>query len=300
MSQFTELYTQTFGTRFAKTILASKKVHELPVTANLSLTADGSDQVEEPDLKRRRMNGKMSPLPACRDHMPEPGQNHASRRKEILDQAMTIAPRVGKKILEDGDIFDSIQGLFPEYVIRVVELCKGTDRYRKPPIKMLPQEAPWRYTFGLHRHSLEPLEPEVWKHWESCSNRQMCSKAEPARLLVTVFARKAVESPESPSGPLPAILPDAGDAKRRQDDLEIVDQGCVKKLKAHDHDVSPVPVPAADKEVTPPHETVKSPTDCEVSKLHESTMCHGPKFKALNPQTRQWLNKIHHNLGLLG
>jgi hypothetical protein len=26
-------------------------------------------------------------------------------------------------------------------------------------------------------------------------------------------------------------------------------------------------------------------------------MCHGPKFKALNPQTRQWLNKIHHNLG---
>ena len=116
MSQFTELYTQTFGTRVAKTILASKKVHELPVTANLSLTADGSDQVEEPDLKRRRMNGKMSPLPACRDHMPEPGQNHASRRKEILDQAMTIAPRVGKKILEDGDIFDSIQGLFPEEI----------------------------------------------------------------------------------------------------------------------------------------------------------------------------------------
>lgn len=62
------------------------------------------------------MNGKMSPLPACRDHMPEPGQNHASRRKEILDQAMTIAPRVGKKILEDGDIFDSIQGLFPEEI----------------------------------------------------------------------------------------------------------------------------------------------------------------------------------------
>ena len=69
----------------------------------------------------------------------------------------------------------------------------------------------------------------------------MCSKAQPARLLVTVFARKAVESPESPSGPLPAIPPDAGDAKRRQDDLEIDDQGCVKKLKAHDHDVSPVP-----------------------------------------------------------
>ena len=297
MSQFTELYTQTFGTRVAKTILASKKVREIPVTAHLSLTADGSDQVEEPDLKRRRMNGKMSPLPAYRDHMPDPVQNHASRRKEILDRAMTIAPRVGKKILEDGDIFDSIQGLFPEYVIRVVELCKGTDRHRKPPIKMLPQEAPWRYTFGLHRHSLEPLEPEFWKHWESCSNRQMCSKAEPARLLITVFARKAVENLESPSGPLPAIQPDAGDAKHRQDDLETVDQGCVKKLKAHDHDVNPIPVPATDEEVTPPHGTVKSPTDCEVSKLHESTMCHGPKFKALNPQIRQWLNKIHHNLG---
>ena len=89
MSQFTELYTQTFGTRVAKTILASKKVREIPVTAHLSLTADGSDQVEEPDLKRRRMNGKMSPLPAYRDHMPDSVQNHASRRKEILDRAMT-------------------------------------------------------------------------------------------------------------------------------------------------------------------------------------------------------------------
>ena len=60
----------------------------------------------------------------------------------------------------------------------------------KPPRKLTKHEAPWRMTFGLHRHSLEPFEPTPWIHWESMSNRQMCSSAPPSRILISVFARQ--------------------------------------------------------------------------------------------------------------
>ena len=77
-------------------------------------------------------------------------------------KALKIAPRVGKMVLERGELFEELQMLFPEYRIRVTELCKGTDRFRKPPVRLVSQEAPWRLSLGLHRHQLETVDLGPW------------------------------------------------------------------------------------------------------------------------------------------
>ena len=44
-------------------------------------------------------------------------------------------------------------------------------------------------------------------------------------------------------------------------------------------------------------ETQESSPAAELDKLHQSTLKHGPKFLNLTVPQRQWLSKIHHNLG---
>ena len=204
--------------------------------------------------------------------------------KQLLQQALQLAPRVGTRILHDGDLFDSLQRAFPEKKLRVIELCKGADRFRKPPTKLISHEAPWRRTLSLHRRSLEP-DISPWINWERLSNRQMCSPAPPSRLMISMFGRDSHEGKrETPSS-------DSSLSKRAkvttqeiesQDDLDAV----AKQLKLEEtDDVRKSPNESSLPEIKP------------IEQLQKSTLKHGPKFLSLTLQERQWLSKIHHNLG---
>ena len=113
-----------------------------------------------------------------------------------LLKALQSAPRVGRVVLERGELFEQLQQMFPEHQVREIELCKGTDRLRKPPARLVPQEAPWRLSIGLHRHQMQPVNLGPWMQWQNLSNRQLCSKSPPLRLLVTVFAQRKDEAVE--------------------------------------------------------------------------------------------------------
>ena len=300
LSSFTELYTATFGQRIAKTIQASKQVHERSVVHEQG----AFHNEDEPEPKRRRLWIKTSP--EAEGNTPEANMAPRSLDEDrtlpqdyhqILQQANQMAPRVGKMILEQGPLFDAIQKLCPGHQVRVVELCKGTDRYRKPPIKLTAGEAPLRCCFGLHRHSLEPTEFCDWVNWETMSNNKMISKSPPTRLLVTVFARKTDSF-----------------AKRSHKQMDSADDTNHSK-KAR------VLAPADDQQPTPneTHQPPPSnlPDECETEQTakHQHTSdqhqddattpqqptpkhtTHGPKFLALDKSTQQWLSKIHHNLG---
>ena len=187
--------------------------------------------------------------------------------------------------------------MFPEHTVRVIELCKGTDRYRKPPIRLMPKEAPWRYSLGIHRHSLEPMKPDEWTKWESLSNRQICRKSDPARLMISIFARLNTVNPEDGS-----MVPKLN--KRSSELHGILEPERVKKPKqgnledlssSSDRDeIEPAlmyPLPEANEpkaEHVPP-ESSKA--------IRESFQKHGPKFLALPAATRSWIVKLHHNLG---
>ena len=204
LSEYTELYTRMFCQRVARTICASLQVQELS-TISQDMILGSMEEFSEAAAKRRRLNGKVSqpegyPITTS-PSVPEGNVENTSEassshddskpsKQMILDQALQLAPRVGKTVLEHGALFDVVQQAFPDHIVRVVELCKGADRFRKSPVKLIPHEAPLRMTLGIHRHSLEPFPDCQWEQWESLSMRQLCSKSPPARLLVTVFARE--------------------------------------------------------------------------------------------------------------
>ena len=152
--------------------------------------------------------------------------------------------------------------MFPEKLILVIELCKGADRYRKPPIRLQSSEAPWRLSLGIHCHDMSPIPILPWEKWEGMSHRQMNSKSPPTRLLITVFGRDAVGQKR------PVEEPHEESAKRlRQTDPE-------EQSNIHNDQAT-----------------------SDVEQLQKSTLKHGPKFLRLTISQRQWLSKIHHNLG---
>ena len=313
VSEFSELYTQTFGIKMARAIQASKTSSETAkhVHQETILGVDDENPRPESEMKRRRLNAKTSNPPGYDDdasvsdsqgsqsvQVEKQPDDHVEDVKvdwsQILQQALHEAPRVGSLVLEKGGLFDCIQKACPDHQIRVIELCKGTDRFRKPPAKLAKHEAPWRMTFGLHRHSLEPFEPTPWVNWESMSNRQMCSAAPPARILVSVFARP-IDKPDQKDE-----ISDLSQDRKHEMQSSFDQQN--KRFKSA-HDSSAVPAPSDSITVsTDPSEAELMPKEetnlkRAVEQLAESTVQHGPKYLSLKPAVRQWISKIHHNLG---
>ena len=299
LSQFTELYTRTFATKLIRAMRASQQIRESS-TAHKCLheVFTGTDDALEDDpnrVKRRRLNGKQTEFPPGQSE-PERPTTLENSRSDVLQQALEVAPRVGKLILENGPLFEKIQKLCPHHHIRVIEICKGTDRYRKPPIHLPKGEAPLRYTFGLHRHSLEPTGVSDWIQWEKMSNRQLCSKSDPHRILISVFAR-AMEIPHT-------VENESSSSARKRPMMESTDE------TNKQHQPRPRPSDAIDSSDPPDADTIALPdqtsTDQVETNIHTkqtliptqpTSTTHGPLFKALNREEQQWLSKIHHNLG---
>ena len=195
--------------------------------------------------------------------------------KDLMKQAIECAPRVGKRILEDGILFDAVQQLFPDHQLRVVELCKGADRFRKPPIKLTSREAPLRKTIGIHRHDQEIFQDPQWIMWENLSNRKLCEKSPPSRLMMTIFAKDRHEIAFS----------------KRAHDTDDEDS----QNKRYKTDSQPTESPENRQDIQNIPNLQKNPT--ELDQLAHSVQGHGPKFLALKAADRQWISKIHHNLG---
>ena len=113
MSQYTENYPQKFARQVVK---VQEKVWEQPLYA-----------VEEDNhpTKRRRLGSKKSPAEIAQ-MFPSIDWSTA------LPLADAIAPRVGLKVIEEGQLIDVIQALCPQHLIKHIVLCRGTDRYIGP------------------------------------------------------------------------------------------------------------------------------------------------------------------------
>jgi len=262
---------------------AITQVHEEQVTPQACIlhNEDASDLVDEPESKRRRLLVKQErppeyPEPPARDS--SISESSSEKTEEVtlekwMSDALEAAPRVGKKVIQEGPLFQQASGLFPEVTLRCLELCKGTDRFRKPPIPLMPGEAPCRRSFVIHRNDSNIIDSKDWWVWENKSNRQICQKSPPARLMVSVFGRLKdipVEDSEDRSK----------STKRRDSSLEDLNPNLPKRPFSG---IKGVEEP---KEIEPKAED-SAP----------SVPQHGPKFLKLDKEHQQWLMKIHQNLG---
>ena len=279
LTKYTELYTSLFARKVCRTLLGSLKVQELRNTTDPIEVSEWCSTIactlaattEEPPRKHRRLNGKS---PADRLTM-TPTERQVAECKDTLNKIETITPRVGKVVLQQGEIFQEVCNIFPQMQIAVIEVCKGVDRLRNIPITLPKETCPYRFSFGKRRSDLTVYSDATWEHWEKLSKRQICRKGIPSRIHVTIFAQvrnEAVTNYEPPARPKHAaeMTPDESHAKRA-------------KTENHSEQESKQEM----------NTEVREETQVEKPKYQG----HGERFRQLPNSVQSQLLKIHKNLG---
>ena len=211
------------------------------------------------DGKRRRIEDKQEPPPAYRQ----------SSFDQFLQNMKEQAPKVGKVVFTEGPLLQQCAELFPGYHIVSIEACKGADRYRLPPSGVTKHSAPLRWSMGYHRNDTGTFSDSDWEAWSKITRRQAIRNCPPARLLVSIFARKQNENPSFPQI-----------SQKRKDNPSEQESVSKKHCRSEEHS---------------PNDRIPETGPSSENKI----LCqsHGPLFSSLPPEIRTQIMKLHKNLG---
>eukprot|EP00435_Cladocopium_sp_Y103_P021510 s2448_g5.t1 len=290
VSQYAELYTSVFARKIARCMKCSNQIRErsLSCLADVLVARNLKSSEQAPEAKRRKLN---TPKDTSTSNSSEIQQtNSESPYHNLLQIALQHAPKVGKRYITQGEIFQHAQQLFPEYRLHGIELCKGADRLRPPPVDIQSDRWPFRLTLGFKRDGSGTYADEHWEEWGRLTRKNLIRKGIPSRLMVTLFAKRytapAVVVPE------PQLQPDLENQAKRQ---------CIRPETPDAVSVE-VPSPAerstaeikSDTTISLPDVAQDQPVpNPEPSKTNR----HGPKFMQLSSEERQQLMRMHNNLG---
>ena len=172
MSQYTENYPKKFARQVVRVMLLEKQwEHPIYVT----------EEEESHPTKRRRLGAKRNPAEIAQMF---PSVNWST----ALRLADSAAPRVGLKVIEQGQLIDVIQALCPQHNIKHIVLCRGTDRYIGPSKTMFPGEAPLRKRACIRRRFEDIYVDDEWEPWEKLSQKGLRRTGVAARVSINIFA----------------------------------------------------------------------------------------------------------------
>ena len=289
VSQYAELYTSVFARKVAKCIKCSAQVRERSMSNFAeALTAKSLMKPDELPAPKRRRTTKTPEYPDNNPETTNSSTSHNNPFHRVIQLALDMAPKVGKKYVSQGEMFQLAQQLFPEYQLHGVEVCKGADRLRPPPTDLKSNKWPYRFTMGIKRDGSGYYVDEQWEEWGRLSRKNLIRRGIPSRLMITMFAKlKSTDEPKPPGD----LQPEADVTAKRQ---------CIRPEASLPERVE-VPSSSGD----PVHHKLVNPmprseTDHEkpITNPEPSTVGrHGPKFLQLSSEERQQLMRMHHNLG---
>ena len=127
---------------FAVESRLTKKARLSQPRQHKSESADRSLE-DQPSGKRRKFKGTSQIQIPPKDL--SVGDNETQKGlTEILKSVESALPRVGKRVIDQPQVLQKIQEIFPEKIIKGVIACKGTERTMAPPKDISPREAPFR------------------------------------------------------------------------------------------------------------------------------------------------------------
>ena len=186
----------------------------------------------------------------------------------VVQQVHCEVPRVGKCSITNRSLIEAIQKIWPDKQVCHVLACRGTDRTIGPPLGMVGREAPWRRAIMVRRTDGVFMVESEWERWSELPKAGIIRKSHPCRLNITVFGQdwpptETTGAQETVSASVRPEVPNS--------------------LRLHSGE-STAEVPCAGMNV----ERVTAELDDEQQ---------GKAFKTLSAQERQWIIKIHKNLG---
>ena len=284
-AEFTARYSRKFARKVIVTLKASDRrstaaihaVHDLrqfesPATKRARLSDRLRSRMRQPwevpdsqepsrEVKRRRLSSKQ-----------EPPRSEQQEWEALLLRISQGVPRVGRTRITDDNLLKAIQEQFPEHEVVACIAGRGADRAIAPPNE-------WLGTPGLCRRSVFVQRADgkvrIETNWESLnglSKIALSRKSHSCRLLVTIFSR--------PRPPGDRELESESSIMSRLDSRALIPE-------------------EANRNSPEPSETIpEQPTEltqrqaADVGNPEQSR-----SFRALSVEQKQWLVKVHQNLG---
>ena len=200
ITAYAAAYTASFGSFVARVILEECRSPESPITMLLDpqfwdVHAVGDDDHDRP--KTAHVDSQSQKRPRYGIKGPPRGPDIAQERtrygraptwESFVKGVGSRVPRVGNFVLRAMDPgFEDVQLLVPEMHVKMVLICRGTERYRVPGSLASKEEVPWRKTVIVSREDgvVQDLGPP--ENWAALPRLQQTRKAGSARMSITVF-----------------------------------------------------------------------------------------------------------------
>eukprot|EP00435_Cladocopium_sp_Y103_P021947 s3593_g5.t1 len=317
-SAFSELYPRKFARLVAKIILKARfpvekpfgQVHD-PVLCLVDqiLAADdrpskrqrlGSGRfaksksadraLDSPeDNKRRRINNKPELIDV--DTLDNQKQNQLQKIFQLIEPSL---PRVGKKIIEQGEPLEVVQALFPEKHIKALVVCKGTERTLESPKGMNPREAPYRRAIMKSRTDQKIRMEMDWEKYDMLSKRQLVRKSHPCRVNITVFAANPMT--ESTPASIPSSAAELTSRRDVSSSSSDVQDGSSMIRPEGSSIRSPTKLEPVDAQHDAPDRVTIESVPKDAPRENVQVPMHGPRFLALPKEEQNMLKRAHQNL----
>ena len=296
VSAYAAAYTAVFARKIAQGINRGKQVQEKPLLLEELLVGEDVEMREGANKRpmaqevlelrkcRRRHDGKSPPTEADLERDRMVTEEEGWKRVVALLEKRT--PRVGNAYLRVGDPeMERVQEMVPEVEVRLVIMCRGTERHRVPNANFGREDIPLRKMVYVHRQSGKIVDLGAFEEWERMSKAKQVRKAGPARISASIFGR-----PRS-------VASGSRSLNQRGMDIEEPGKHPGSELpdSSMDHsDFQHVQVPAVCD-----GSTVKDPSSEVVPEgwAPKIIPVHGPAFLRLSAQQRSDLSRLHNNLG---
>ena len=307
-TEISENYTRKFARHIAQVITKLKTIREVAYdTAYVQGSKRTCRAVNLPQPKRAKlpqMNIRLlspSEMPIKRRRLNEKTTSMTENSKlcqDVIDRALKIVPRVGRKEITDPDIRNHIQEIFHDKQVVRVMACRGTERTVTPPKNMLPGEAPFRRAIIVQRKTLKVFVEDQWEEWPDLSGRMLWRRSHPSYLNITVFARNH-QSSESSSQPAP---PTQTMPEPLASDQSPIPEGSTaspeERPTLQPSQVSHMPCNLQPDGTSQTIQTIQTTSEsASPSQIDEHSNYHGPKFLAMSNDDRKLALRLHKNLG---
>ena len=195
VSAYAAAYTSVFGSRIARLILEECQIKEPPCVSDVFVAKElherpGTAPDEAPCPKRQRHSIKGPPrgsdIPAA-----APKYGRAPTGETMIRKCSSRVPRVGNFVVRFGeDMFEEFQMMVPELQLKLVMLCRGTERFRVPGNLANGEPMPWRKTIIIDRATGEVIDKGPPENWSALSRIKQTRSAGSARMSITLFGDK--------------------------------------------------------------------------------------------------------------
>ena len=312
-STFTENYPRKFARQVMIT-LQKLPPQDYPTPAHSEIFVtdqpESSRQSKKPRLIQSIRAGMILPRVSEPSQQPEPKRRRLETKQEVSDVetqwkrlfalCSQHLPRVGRRMYDQGEIFQVARSLIMDKQVCFVVAGRGMDRTTAPCKEVTVGEAPFRKCAFIHRATGKIQIEDDWESWEQLSKRQLVRRSHPCKISITFFARNT-HSEEQPQ------VSQTGDSHQQSNPERSVSSGDTTahvpspEKSQSDIDNSKRDTPHSEEKprsINPESVSEELATSMgPIQQIDWQSKSHGPKFRALSPEDKHTIIKAHTNLG---